>query len=134
MIGRIKAHNTLNGFRFSIAEFSLFTLLVFPFGLYYLLHHRLALALIALGLVCNFSMMIVFGIGSVMRKAEGGSLNDLLNGRKREESDRRHPGLFMDTLLLVVASLIPFLLLVSVAIERALFNQDRASRRDTRRD
>lgn len=50
--------------------------------------------------------------GSLLRKEKGGSQSDLFNGTKREESDRRHPRLFRDTLLLVVALLIPFLLCV----------------------
>lgn len=134
MIARITSHNTLNGFRFSVAEFSLFTLLVLPFGLFYVLHQKWPLALIALGLVCNFSMIIAFGVGSMMRQEQGGSQRDILNRRKREAIDRRHPRLFLDTMLLVATLLIPFLLLVSVCVERTLCNAHRAAKHDTQRD
>jgi len=134
MIDRIQSHNTLNGFRFSVAEFALVILIVFPFGLYYFLHQKLALALIALGLICNFSMMIIFGVRSILRKEKGGNQKDLFNKIKREEIDRKHPKLLTDTLLLVITLLLPFLLFVSVTIELTWFHKNKADKQGTQRD
>ena len=128
MIDRIQSHNTLNGFLFSVGEFALFTLVVFPFGVYYLLHQRWAFAFIALGWICNFAMIITFGIRSILRKEQGGSYKDLLNKTKREEMKQKYPRLSLDTLLLVVALLLPFLLFVSVSLELTLFNKNKAAR------
>ena len=134
MIGRIKLHNSINGFIFSVAEFSLFTLVILPFCFYYFLHKNLTLAFTTLGLICNFSMIIIFGIRSILRKEKGGSIKDLLNKTKRDAISQQYPNLSTDTLILVFTLLIPFLLFVIVIIELILLNKNKAVKRNPQRD
>jgi hypothetical protein len=134
MIDRIIAHNHINGLAFSVAEFSLFMLAGFPFGIYYLFHQNLALAFIVLGLICNFLMIILFGIRSMLRKEKGGSHKDLFQKTKREALRRKYPHLLRDTLLLVFTLLLPFLLCVMVAFELVMLKKTRVAKEDLQRD
>jgi len=128
MIDRIASHNSINGLTFSIVEFSLFLLVVLPFGILYLLHQNLLFALLALGLMCNFSMIILFGIRSILRKEKGGSHKDLFQKTKRDALSQQYPYLLWDTLLLVFTLLVPFLLCMMVAFELLVLKTARVNR------
>lgn len=124
MIDRIVSHNHLNGLVFSVAEFSLFLLAVLPFGLYYFFHHNLPFTLIALGLICNFLVIVLFGVRSLLRKEKGGSHKDLFEPTKREAIGRQYPHLMTDTLLLVLTLLVPFLLCILVILELVVLKRE----------
>ena len=122
----IATHNRLNGFRFVVLEFGLIVLLVVPFGLYYALHARWLLALIALGIICNCAVVLTCTIRSLISGESDVGLRSLYTDQEtRQRVAQEHPNLFRDTMLLVVAAVLPFVL--SIWTGRELVQGDSSS-------
>lgn len=117
LIQRIKEHNYLNGFKFVIAEFGIFILIILPFTLYYLLHNNFIFGVIGLGLIANFMVVLVFAVGSVLRKETSVGINKVYSKKYREEINQKYPQLTNDTFILFAALIIPFILLIVVCAE-----------------
>lgn len=118
MVERILAHNRLNGLLFSLIEFGLFSLLVAPFAVYYGLHGRWVLFAICVGVICNFLTIVTFAARSLKSGEKSVGHRKLLRREERVEIAKQYPHLMTDTLTLTVTSLLPFVLLVAVRVEK----------------
>lgn len=118
MVAIIKAHNRLNGIKFSIGEFVLMLLAVGPFAIYYLVHQEFLLAFIAWGITLNFLPVLAFGIRQLLDKKQEENKNGTMWDKKaREKLMLEHPHMLKDTLLLVGAILLPFVALAITLYE-----------------
>lgn len=117
MINRIKAHNILNGIIFSILEFVIIDLLIAPFAIYYVLHGEVLYATVAMGIMLNCLMIVVFGLQQYKNKEKDVGIQNVFNKSMREQISREHPHLSNDTSLLVVTMLLPFVMLIWVLYE-----------------
>lgn len=114
----IRRHNLLNGLLFSIAEFAFIVLVIGAFATYYLLHHRLAMALVAWGIVSNCAVVVYFGIRQVTHtRAHGKSVRSYWNRSSREQHRRENPHLLRDTLCFTITALLPFVMLLAVWLD-----------------
>lgn len=118
MIRRIVEHNKLNGVVFSMVEFLLVaaaaTFIAVGFGL----NDRWLGVLLAAGTALNCLVVVVFAMAALRRGERGNSLRDLTHANYREALRREHPTMTKDTLTLTGSILLPYLLLVAVAVER----------------
>lgn len=55
ILGKIRSHNHLSGFLFSIVEFLIMALVTGPFGLYYIIHTRYLYAFVFFGTIINYT-------------------------------------------------------------------------------
>ena len=60
----------------------------------------------------------MFAVAALRRGERGNSLRDLTHANYREELRREHPSMTKDTLTLTGSVLVPYFLLVAVAVER----------------
>jgi hypothetical protein len=114
---RIREHNLLNGFRFVIAEYTIASLLVLPFAIYYFLHGRFLMGMIGWGLVTNFCVYIILAVQSIRRKEVSIGIGKLFKKETREEINRNYPQLERTTWALTATTLVPFLMAVIVLAE-----------------
>ena len=111
MIALISTHNRLNGFRFVIGEFALMVVVVAPFGIYYAIQGRWLLALIALGIAGNCSVVLVYAVRSLVGGDADVGIRALYTDQPTRKSVARdHPRLLGETLLLTAAVILPLVL------------------------
>jgi hypothetical protein len=115
MILIIKAHNRLNGIKFSTIEFAFIALIIAPFAVYYILHHQFVLAFISGGIIFNCLPVVYFGINA-FRKGENDS-QTIWNRQAREKITAENPNMLRDTLLLAGLTLVPLVVLLIVLVE-----------------
>lgn len=119
MIDRIKIHNQVNGYRFSVIEFGLFILFVAPIAGYYLIHARWLLAGIAFGIILNGLPIVIYGSMSLRDHAPAGKQQAILDPQQRAAIRQNHLHLLGDTMLIAVSILLPFVHVGWVVIELA---------------
>jgi hypothetical protein len=124
MISRIKTHNILNGIVFSIVEFVIAALIVAPFAIYYVFHGRTLYAIIAIGIILNFLMIVLFGLQQYKNKEKDVGIQHLFDKSVRERINREYPHLSNDTSVLVITMLLPFVMFICVLYE-LLFKRER---------
>jgi hypothetical protein len=110
MIKKIKLHNYLNGFVFSMIEFLVLILILMPFMIYYFLHGRLLYGMISFGIVLNAAVIVGFAVNSLIKKEEDLGLRKLFNREIRNKVHEKYPNLQNDTYILTFAILLPFAL------------------------
>jgi hypothetical protein len=107
VIALISTHNRLNGFRFVIGEFALMVVVVAPFGIYYAIHGMWLLALIALGIAGNCSVVLVYAVRSLVGGDADVGIRVYTDQPTRKSVARDHPRLLGETLLLTAAVILP---------------------------
>lgn len=110
-------HNKLNGVLFATFEFLLVAAAAIFVGIGFGLHQRWLGVVLAAGTVLNCLVVVAFGIGSWRRGERGSSLRELSRAKYREELRRANPAMLNDTLALTAATILPYVLLVAVAVE-----------------
>lgn len=120
MISRIKTHNILNGIVFSIVEFVITNLILAPFAIYYLRHGRVLYATIAIGIILNCLMMVAFGLQQYKNKEKDLGIQHMFNKSVRKSINCEHPHLGLDTSILVITMLLPFVMFIWVFYELLL--------------
>jgi len=110
MVEKIKVHNYLNGFVFSLVEFLIVFLFLAPFMIYYFLHGRLLFGIIALGIGINSLLIVVFAANSIRKKEKDFGIGKLFNKKTRLEINRKYPGLQRDTYVLSALIILLFML------------------------
>jgi len=123
MIRRIKSHNLLNGIKFSIAEFAFIALVVAPFAIYYVTHNNILYATISVGIMFNCLTTVAFGLGQFLRKEHDIDLRRVFNKDERERIERENPRLMVDTFIIVVTALLPFVMFIWALYELLLMNK-----------
>ena len=114
----IERHNRLNGIRFSVGEFSLIGILVAAFAGYYALHGRWWLAVTAGGIAANCAAVVVCGMVQLRRARVGDvALQSFWNKAARGRLKIENPHMLRDTIVLNVATLLPFVGAVAVIFE-----------------
>ena len=108
ILERIRSHNYLNGFVFSTVEFFIMALVISPFAFYYLTHGRYIMGLLSLGIFLNCLPIIYCGIQSILKKEKDWGIKQLFKKRNREDIRNRYPHMGLDTTILVIAILLPF--------------------------
>ena len=118
MIRIIKSHNRLNGLAFSAIEFVLIALVIAPFAIYYIVHHRSVLAAISSGITLNCLPVIFYGISGLLEsKAAGVQIAPFWDKQAREKHKLENPHMLSDTLLLTGSILLPFVCITAVVID-----------------
>lgn len=117
MIERIKIHNYLNGFVFSMIEFLIVGLILMPFTVYYFLHSRFFYGMAGLGIILNSLLISAFAINSLNKKEKDLGLRKLFNPQVRHEMHNKYPNLQRDTYILSALILLPFMLCVFCLID-----------------
>jgi Na+/melibiose symporter-like transporter len=117
LVSIISEHNYLNGFKFVIAEFGVFILIILPFTLYYLIHRNLLFGLIGSGLVSNFVTVILFAFRSIRKRETSIGVLSFYKKKNLAELKHEYPDLSKHTFILFICLLVPFLLTVGVCIE-----------------
>ena len=117
MIRRIKSHNRLNGIIFIISEFGLTALIIAPFAAYYISHDKFLYAFIVVGIIFNSLTIVAFGLVQYWYKEKDIGFPRVFEKSYREQAIKDNPHLFQDTLILVVAVLLPFVLILITLYE-----------------
>jgi hypothetical protein len=117
MIRKIKLHNYVYGFTFSLLEFLLIIIVVGSLMLYYFMHGRLLDCLVTLGKVLNCAVFVLFAANSLIKKEKDLGIIKFFNKKCRTETYNRFPPLQRDTYLLSVLILLPFILILCCLIE-----------------
>ncbi len=118
MIRRIVEHNRLNGVVFSMVEFLLVAAAASFIAIGFGVNDRWVGAALAAGTAINSLVVVTFAVAALQRGERGNSLGDLTDASYREQLRREHPRMTRDTLALTGTVLVPYLLLVAVAVER----------------
>jgi hypothetical protein len=125
----IKRHNRLNGVPFSTIEFGLIALLIGTFATYYTLNHRVLSGLVAWGITLNCLPVVVYGARAWRDSRRSGErIGSYWDRRFRKQHERENPHMLRDTLVLTLATLVPFGTLIAL-----LFDLFQASRRSATR-
>ncbi len=114
---KIKLHNYVYGFLFSLVEFLLIILVIGFFMIYYFLRGKILYALITLGIVLNCCVFVLFAAGSLIHKENDLGIIKFFNKKARDETYRMYPTLQRDTYLLSLLTLLPFMLVLSCTIK-----------------
>ena len=122
LLEKIRSHNYVNGLVFSAAEFLFAALVTTPFFIYYVLHSRALLAVLAAGLILNFLTIVVFALLSKYRGEKSIGIPFYTNPALRRRIAETYPHLTADTLMLCASMLVPFVLLV-VAVYESLYDK-----------
>jgi len=117
LIEKIKTHNEVNGFVFSVVEFALIALSIVPSALYYLMHARVISGIIASGIVANALTVVAFGVRALVVKQRSIGILRWFDKRERAAITLRYPHLTRDTLIVAAATLIPFVVLLCIIYE-----------------
>jgi hypothetical protein len=114
----IKRHNRLNGVTFSTIEFGLIALFVGAFASYYIIHQRVLMALISSGITLNCVPVVVYGIRAWRdSRASGERIGSFWDKNARKQHQLENPHMLRDTLLLTLATLLPFVTLAAVLFD-----------------
>jgi hypothetical protein len=117
MIKIIRAHNRLNGLRFSTVEFGLVGLVVLAMAAYFLVAGAFLNAVVAIGIAVNCVPVVWLGIGSLRAGESDIGLRAMLRPAARAAALREHPTMQRDTYILAGATLLPFVVAVAVVVE-----------------
>ena len=125
LIEKVRLHNTVNGFRFSAAEFTCVALVLCPFAVYYWVVGRWGLALIATGIIANCLPVVVLAARSLRDGEQAIGWRRLRDLDVRTRLGTDHPRLLADTFAIVACTLVPFL---GAALFAAELIRNRATR------
>ena len=117
MIERIRDHNNLNGIRFATIEFSIIAFVGAVLTLIMLVLGRWAPGLIFLGITANCLVIVVTGAYAWRAGKVGTGWSSLRTKLQRDQITRVHPHMLLDTVILVIALLLPFVVVVAVLFE-----------------
>jgi protein-S-isoprenylcysteine O-methyltransferase Ste14 len=117
MIERIRDHNNLNGIRFATIEFSVIALVGAVLTLIMLVLGRWIPGLIFMGITANCLVIVVIGAYSWQAGKVGTGWSSLRNKLQRDQITRVHPHMLRDTVILVVALLLPFVVIAAAVVE-----------------
>ena len=117
LIEKIKAHNGVNGFRFSAGEFCLIALISAPFGIYYLIHGRPLAGVIAIGITANSLVIVMLSLQALLIGQNCIGVTRWFDSEGRATIASRYPNNTRDTFIVVICTLIPFVLLLCAVFE-----------------
>jgi hypothetical protein len=118
VIDIIRRHNRLNGVKFSVAEFMLIAILAGAFATYYVAHQKQIMAFITLGITSNCLTVVILGVRTLMDRAnEGNHIAPIWSRADRARHFKENPKMLRDTLAIMTATLLPFLLALIVILE-----------------
>jgi len=115
----IVEHNKLNGIMFSTIEFLVVSLAAAFIGLGFAVHHQWVGVFLAAGTALNCLIVVGFGVAAWRRGERGRSVRSVFSPQQRQEIGREHPTMMRDTAVLATASVVPYALLVAVALDRS---------------
>ena len=111
-------HNTLNGFRFVLAEFVFVTLVALLLGVATWRHGDMLCAVGWLGMAVNAAAVCGTVIEQMRRGERRNTRVEAYGHQGRAKSRREHPQVGAHTLQIVVAVLVPFLLALLTLMDR----------------
>ena len=117
IIERIRRHNIINGFLFSLIEFGGIALLIGAFAIWFLLKKRYGIGFIGLGIAANCLPVAYYALRSLRRKQQSIGFLAIFDPNVRERVARQYPETAADTAVIVATTLIPFLALLLAAID-----------------
>ena len=103
-------HNTLNGFRFVLAEFIVVALAALFIGAATFRNGSILWTVVWIGVAVNAAAVCVTVVGQMRRGKRSNSFAESYSREGREKIRREHPNLGAHTLLIMGLVLIPFLL------------------------
>jgi hypothetical protein len=111
-------HNTLNGFRFVLVEFTVVAVAALFVGAVTLLNGSALWSIAWLGVAVNAVAVCATVVQQIRRGERSNSLAESDSRAGRERIRREHPHLGTHTLQIVGAALVPFLLALLTIIDR----------------
>jgi uncharacterized membrane protein len=117
IVERIKRHNIINGFAFSLVEFAIVALLVGGFSIALFVTRRYPMAWIFLGIALNCFPVMYYAWRSLQRKEKDIGFSAWLNSKTREQIGKDYPQTSVDTTIIVLATLVPFLAVLLTLID-----------------
>ena len=115
----IQRHNRLNGLWFSLLEFGLIAVCIGAFATYYLVHYRVLFAIISWGITLNCVPVVVYALRALReQRMTRHRMGTIWDKQARAQLRRENPHMLQDTLVLTVATLIPFAVVTAVLYER----------------
>jgi len=114
----VREHNRLNGVRFVIAEFVLVAVAALLIALSGKVHQHGLVTLAGAGILMNSLTVIAVAMGQIRAGERGQGLSRLVSPDDRAALGQKYPGLALDTLILLLFVLSPFLLPLWLLLER----------------
>ena len=118
MIRLIREHNTLNGLRFTLIEFSVMAVVVASFAIYFAIAGATVLAVALLGVAANCLVVAAVSIRSLRAGEEDRSLAETFSPSSRARILQDHPDAQRATWALSALTLIPFAVATFVLVGR----------------
>lgn len=109
LLEKVRLHNSLNGFRFSAAEFGGVALVLTPFAAYYWTTGRWAIAMVATGIIANALPVALAALRSLRAGEPKVGWAALCDPGVRALLRSDQPHLLADTVTITVCTLVPFL-------------------------
>jgi hypothetical protein len=119
MLKILYEHNTLNGFRLVLIEFTLVAVVALFIGVATYLQGRALWTVASLGVAINAAAVCGTVVEQMRRGERSSSLAESSSREGRQRIRREHPHLALHTVQIVGAVLIPFLLAILTIIDRA---------------
>ena len=112
MIGIIREHNLLTGYRFVVVEYGLVSLALGALAIAYALMGRWLDAAIWLGVAANGLVVLALALAAVGRHAHDFGAFPMRRASFRRSVHRHRPRLGRRTTVLILASFVPFLVVI----------------------
>jgi hypothetical protein len=112
LIEKIQLHNELNGLVFCAVEFALISLIITPFACFYLSHARFIEGIVALGIATNTLCIAALALHSRIAGQKSIGIRKWFDKNGRAEIAARVRGHERDTMTIVVATLVPFVVVL----------------------
>jgi hypothetical protein len=117
MIKKIKFHNYIYGYGFSVFEFSLIILVLFPYMVFYFHRGSYTYAFICLGIILNSALIMFLALHSLILKKKDLSIKQFFNKESRIRKYTKYPNLQRETYFLALIVLLPFLLCLLIILD-----------------
>jgi hypothetical protein len=118
LLAVVREHNRLNGFGLVMVEFFLVTLAALLIAIAGIVHGRILLAIIGVGIGVNAITVITITAAQIRDHEQSEGLLKLRSSEFRASLAQKNPNLSRHTMLVFVSTLVPFLLVALLLLQR----------------
>jgi hypothetical protein len=117
IVARIKRHNIVNGFVFSLVEFALVAAIVGGFSVYALIQEKTVVGLVGLAIAVNCLPVMLYSVQSLRANEKQIGFRAWLTRTNRALIAQRYPETGVDTVVIVIATIVPLLAVLLTTID-----------------
>jgi hypothetical protein len=121
----VREHNSLSGLRLVVIEFLLVILAALLISSSGVLHGRVLLAIVGIGVSVNALAVIAIALAQIRHHDKNEGLLKIRSSQVRAKVGQEHPNLGAHTLIVLVSVLMPFLLVAVLSLQRARNSPDK---------